>query len=248
MQRCNISPIAEFRIVVYNLLLTKNKRPSIFDATRCLAMFLPDFLFSAMSRLACSSRCLPPLRRLSRRCISRQALQNATEPAFGTLSTSEPPAPTKVKSHRTLPAAKMRALVSLYHQADSWITPENLLQKIDDAFVPTISPTQYLTLPSLPAQEGIALRDLTSAANQLKTSPKMAQLEAEPSYRRTSEKGLTMSKREKKMFEALYGVKVTGLGVLPGLEVLEEMKGELKKHRERDKEDEEGMDVSDLIQ
>jgi hypothetical protein len=75
----------------------------------------------------------------------------------------------------------------------------------------------------------------------------MAQLEAEPSYRRTSDKGFTMSKREKKMFEALYGVKVTGLGVLPGLEVLEEMQGELKKHRERDKEDEEGMDVSDLI-
>ena len=198
-----------------------------------------------MSPLACSSRCLPPLRGLSRRCISRQALQNATEPASDTLSTSEPLA--KVKSHRTLPAAKMRALVSLYHQADSWITPENLLQKIDDAFVPTISPTQYLTLPSLPAQEGIALRDLTSAANQLKTSPKMAQLEAEPSYRRTSDKGFTMSKREKKMFEALYGVKVTGLGVLPGLEVLEEMKGELKKHRERDKEDEEGMDVGDLI-
>jgi hypothetical protein len=30
----------------------------------------------------------------------------------------------------------MRALVSLYHQCDSFITPENLSQKIDEAFVP----------------------------------------------------------------------------------------------------------------
>lgn len=32
--------------------------------------------------------------------------------------------------------ARMRALVSLYHQCDSFITPENLSQKIDEAFVP----------------------------------------------------------------------------------------------------------------
>ncbi|KAG0705434.1 hypothetical protein DFH29DRAFT_996762 [Suillus ampliporus] len=31
---------------------------------------------------------------------------------------------------------RMRALVSLYHQCDSFVTPENLSQKIDEAFVP----------------------------------------------------------------------------------------------------------------
>jgi hypothetical protein len=32
--------------------------------------------------------------------------------------------------------ARKRALVSLYHQCDTFITPENLSQKIDEAFVP----------------------------------------------------------------------------------------------------------------
>ncbi|KAG1820422.1 uncharacterized protein BJ212DRAFT_1340048 [Suillus subaureus] len=31
---------------------------------------------------------------------------------------------------------RMRALVSLYHQCDTFVTPENLSQKIDEAFVP----------------------------------------------------------------------------------------------------------------
>jgi hypothetical protein len=30
----------------------------------------------------------------------------------------------------------MRALVSLYHQCDTFVTPENLSQRIDEAFVP----------------------------------------------------------------------------------------------------------------
>ncbi|KAG1753810.1 uncharacterized protein EDB91DRAFT_418586 [Suillus paluster] len=44
------------------------------------------------------------------------------------------------KRHKSLAASKhhvrMRALVSLYHQCDSFVTPENLSQKIDEAFVP----------------------------------------------------------------------------------------------------------------
>ncbi|KAG2158892.1 uncharacterized protein EDB93DRAFT_430033 [Suillus bovinus] len=32
---------------------------------------------------------------------------------------------------------RMRALVSLYHQCDTFVTPENLSQKIDEAFVRT---------------------------------------------------------------------------------------------------------------
>ncbi|KAL6306656.1 hypothetical protein BKA93DRAFT_711599, partial [Sparassis latifolia] len=34
-----------------------------------------------------------------------------------------------------LPRKKLRALVSLYHQSDSFITPETLSKAIDDAFI-----------------------------------------------------------------------------------------------------------------
>lgn len=197
-----------------------------------------------MSPLACYSRCIPQLKYLYRRGISQKVPPMAAERGDDIPPTSKS---TKQESHRTLPEVRMRTLISLYHQADSWITPENLLQRIDDAFVPKTSAN--LSLPSLPAQEGIALQDLTSAANQVKVSPKMTQLEAEPSFRRLGEKGMwhTMSKREKMMFEALYGVNVNGKEVLPGLEVLKAMTGELKKNRDCDREDEEGMDISDLI-
>ncbi|KAG1892707.1 hypothetical protein F4604DRAFT_48348 [Suillus subluteus] len=45
-----------------------------------------------------------------------------------------------IKRHISRAASKhhvrMRALVSLYHQCDTFVTPENLSQKIDEAFVP----------------------------------------------------------------------------------------------------------------
>ncbi|KAG1762315.1 hypothetical protein EDD22DRAFT_892800 [Suillus occidentalis] len=44
-----------------------------------------------------------------------------------------------IKRHKSRAASKhhvrMRALVSLYHQCDTFVTPENLSQRIDEAFV-----------------------------------------------------------------------------------------------------------------
>ncbi|EGO01721.1 hypothetical protein SERLA73DRAFT_177174 [Serpula lacrymans var. lacrymans S7.3] len=40
--------------------------------------------------------------------------------------------------------AKMRSLVSLYHQSETFITPENLSEVIDDVFVRRHSPTSNL--------------------------------------------------------------------------------------------------------
>jgi len=151
----------------------------------------------------------------------------------------------------------MRALVSLYHQADNWITPENLLERIDAVFVP---PTQHHHL-ALPSQEGISLTDLQSTVQNLKTQPRMAQAEADQSFRRLGSRsvGLTtglslmLSKREKKMIEALYGINVSGRDVLPGWEVLQEMKDGLRRSNEEDRESErmeegEGEDFSDLFE
>ena len=162
---------------------------------------------------------------------------------------------TRVESHRTLPPAKMRALVSLYHQASNWVTPENLLERIDAVFVPT---TQHHHL-ALPSQEGISLTDLQNTVQNLKTQPRMAQVEADQSFRRLGSRsaGLTaglslmLSKRERKMIEALYGINLSGRDVLPGWEVLQEMKDDLRKSNEEDRAservEEEGGDFSDLF-
>jgi len=157
--------------------------------------------------------------------------------------------PRKPQSHKTLPPPKMRALISLYHQADSWITPENLLQKIDDAFVPQAHLYQSLALP---AAEGITLYQLKDIQQATLAAPKMAQLEFDTAARQRPAGGLwsdkNKSKRERQVFEALYGVEVTstnnGQQVLPGLEVLEEMEDSLTKSREEDKK----SDGSNLAQ
>ncbi|KAG2118973.1 uncharacterized protein F5147DRAFT_667691 [Suillus discolor] len=52
-----------------------------------------------------------------------------------------------IKRHISRAASKhhvrMRALVSLYHQCDTFVTPENLSQKIDEAFVPRTNNLTY---------------------------------------------------------------------------------------------------------
>ena len=87
----------------------------------------------------------------------------------------------------------------------------------------------------------------------------MAQVEADQSFRRLGSRsaGLTaglslmLSKRERKMIEALYGINLSGRNVLPGWEVLQEMKDDLRKSNEKDRAservEEEGGDFSDLF-
>ncbi|KAF9534398.1 hypothetical protein CPB83DRAFT_734816, partial [Crepidotus variabilis] len=146
-------------------------------------------------------------------------------------------------SHHTLPPAKMRALISLYHQSESWITPENLLERIDAAFAP---PTPVYDVSSTDKDEGVGFEDLSYLARQLRAEPKMSQLESNGTSRqplgsnRSWSSGRQLSRRETKVFEALYGVEVEygaeAVKVLPGVEVLEEMKDKLARDRMEDKE------------
>ncbi|KAF8164987.1 hypothetical protein B0H34DRAFT_620075, partial [Crassisporium funariophilum] len=132
-----------------------------------------------------------------------------------------------------LPPAKMRALISLYHQADSWVTPENLMQRIDDAFVPERArvelhagtPDRIDYLPRV--------SDMRKALQKAKNAPRMEQWD--PSMKQsTYASGEVWSearkKRELKIIEALYGVDATIPGQLsPGLEVLQESAESAKK-------------------
>lgn len=185
----------------------------------------------------------------SLRCVAQLKSSQSSRKS----SSSAAHAPKKpIQSHQRLPPAKMRALISLYHQSENWITPENLLERIDAAFVPVN--TSYSL--GLDAQD-VTYGDLTTLASQMREDPKMAQLESSPngrnlpgSYRPWSS-NRQMSKRETKIFEALYGVEVERksseeVKVLPGLEVLDEMEEKLAKHREEDKETALRASVGDL--
>ncbi|KAF8665702.1 hypothetical protein AX16_000154 [Volvariella volvacea WC 439] len=131
-------------------------------------------------------------------------------------------APQKVASHRTLPSAKMRALISLYHQADGFITPENLSQRIDEAFLSS-DPQSMINTP-------VTVKDLNTILVDQRAAPKLSQWE-HGSIMNTRLGGSETSwssrrsVREQKVIEALYGVDLSQPNaILPGLEVLEESK------------------------
>ncbi|KAG5646424.1 hypothetical protein DXG03_003474 [Asterophora parasitica] len=130
----------------------------------------------------------------------------------------------KAKGNRQLPDEKLRALISLYHQTDTFITPENLSQRIDEAFVSSYEVPLKKSLPSI--------RDLETALTNQRNAPKIAEWDQEtlvdrtiddlynPVYQRWS--GVKTG-RELKVVEALYGVNAAELGsTLPGLEALRE--------------------------
>jgi len=199
-------------------------------------------LTSNMSFGTCSRRRLPLLRCLAKRSVTQRAHNNILPSV--THSSTKPALETQAVPQRTLPPAKMRALVALYHQADSWVTPKNLDETIDKAFV---ADTSHVAL-TLPSQEGIGWQDLVATMQDVKNSPRMAQLEADPAFRRLGTKHRAFPRREELMLEALYGVEVHDNKVLPGWEVVQEMEEGLKRNIEEDTKDQESLDFSDLLQ
>lgn len=182
---------------------------------------------------------------------SKMALRRTPTLWRRNLSVKTHPPTATVSSRPTLPAHKMRALISLYHQADSWVTPENLLQRIDEAF---LAPDQA-TLATVSAERienMVSVSDLRGSISLMRNAPKMAQWDFSPpgSEDRTSpewsESG--KNKRDIKVIEALYGVEATASHVsrrfLPGLEVLEESASSAIQDHNDDRDAE---DLQDLL-
>jgi hypothetical protein len=134
--------------------------------------------------------------------VKRHVSSNASKPAV---------------SQRSLPPAKTRALISLYHQSKSFITPENLSARIDEAF---LNEDQLARISSPNA----VIQDLRRLVVQRKTSPRMGIWE---DHRHSPYRQGQMSSgwsgggpfRDRSVVEALYGVDKGGM---PGLDVLEE--------------------------
>ncbi|GAW01850.1 hypothetical protein LENED_003471 [Lentinula edodes] len=106
----------------------------------------------------------------------------------------------------------MRALISLYHQSETFITPENLSERIDQAF--TGEKTGNLAFRSQPG-----IDTLSTFYNQAKLAPKFSEWDREKmgfGYGVWSQ--ATYSRREWKVIEALYGVDASGsLEPLPAI-------------------------------
>ncbi|KAF9076406.1 hypothetical protein BDP27DRAFT_1313273 [Rhodocollybia butyracea] len=135
----------------------------------------------------------------------------------------------KTEAPHALSPQKMRALISLYHQSDTFITPENLSERIDVAFTGSSRDTA-LASPYLQA----GLETLRLFYKQANAAPKFSEWDRErekiavkkTTQGKTDWNAAQYSEREWKILEALYGVDASGhTDPLPGLEALEELEG-----------------------
>ena len=209
--------------------------------TRCLVLFTLQPTSPEMTFTTCGHRRIPSLWHLLQRNLSTK---------------SHPAAASQVDVRTTLPAPKIRALISLYHQADSWVTPENLLQKIDEAFV--LSSQTALAQVTERVEYMVSVSDMKNHISLMRNAPKMAQWDSSSpgggeqfSTSEWSDSG--KNRRELKVIEALYGVEATAFNhnlknvseaFLPGLEVLQESACSAIQDYEDDREAE---DLQDLL-
>lgn len=149
---------------------------------------------------------------------ARRVLQHATTKA-----------PRTQNNTAKLSDEKMRSLISLYHQSETFITPENLSERIDQVFTSTVG-TAVVTRKGLPTLS--VFREIRARQVQ---NPRMGDWEVESDGKLVGEYrawSSLVSRREKKVIEALYGVdqsavigsssKDRAVRIMPGLEVLKE--------------------------
>lgn len=141
------------------------------------------------------------------------------------------PSSVEIPSHTTLPPAKMRALISLYHRAEDFITPENLSEEIDKAFI------YQHHLMSVSTRREKAPADLKAELAERRKLPKMGEgksvhrsvVKLSPKKEWSSQKDI----REAKVMHTLFGSEDIGK---PGLEILEEEEERIQAHIRRDRE------------
>lgn len=140
------------------------------------------------------------------------------------------PGSAEIPSHSKLPSAKMRALISLYHQTEKFITPENLSREIDIAFIERPDAMAGML------EREVLLRDLRSDLAKRRVLPKMGEsVQLKPTA--ANNDMITWSQRkdarEQAVINALYGIEDIGK---PGLEVLEEEEERIQEYIRRDRE------------
>ncbi|KAJ7499151.1 hypothetical protein FB451DRAFT_1073197 [Mycena latifolia] len=142
----------------------------------------------------------------------------------------------------SLSPEKMRALIAMYHQTETFVTRENLEQKINEAF----TGKHHL----LPERVSLALRDFQGLLRAREDAPTVTEWTTQqttfsPGVGRNGEADTNLdvmwSKnnrlRDSKVIDALYGVETVGTGrALPGLETLDDNASTLEISEQEDRE------------
>jgi hypothetical protein len=152
-------------------------------------------------------------------------------------SMSSKPTPQAPPQDFVLPPKKLRALVSLYHQSKSFITPENLDEAIDRAFaeppsVRVLVNRRLLDWPSLRLE--VKERERLSKFGLPETLNSVLSM-YEAGYHEEREK------RVEQVFDAMYGTLETDK---PGLELLQDTWADVEQRLKGEEDSEEEGPVS----
>ncbi|KAI0285049.1 hypothetical protein BGY98DRAFT_946884 [Russula aff. rugulosa BPL654] len=148
-------------------------------------------------------------------------------------SMSSKPNPQAQPHDFVLPPEKLRALVSLYHQSKSFITPENLDEEIDRAFAEP---------PSVRVFENRRLVDWPSLRLEVKERDRLSKFglpETLDSVLSMYEVGYheERERRVEQVFDAMYGTLETDK---PGLELLQDTWVDVEQRLKGEEDSEEG--------
>lgn len=124
---------------------------------------------------------------------------------------------------------RMRALVELYHQTESFITHENLSKRIDDAFLGTTDS------PVLSTYSDETRRMLERKMRDKQRKPRLAGVELDNAYSPGQEWSSSERSRSGALRAALEGSSET-FSSLPGLAMLEEESERIQGSIQEDKE------------
>ncbi|KAJ7047036.1 hypothetical protein C8F04DRAFT_987430 [Mycena alexandri] len=137
-----------------------------------------------------------------------------------------------------LTSEKMRALVDMYHQSETFVTKENLDDRIDKAFT-----HQQHTLHN--ERTGLSYRDLDHRLKARKDAPSVKAWDSGASdFNFQPSTGIDMrlwsssevALRDSKVIEALYGVEILGQSKgLPGWDAVNENEKILEKEAEENR-------------
>ena len=159
--------------------------------------------------------------------VTRHSLRSS--PSFNRYVSSKPTPPVL-----SLTPAKLRALISIYHQSAYFITPQNLSSAIDRAFIG--DPDEIITGITAPEKE-MNILDLKKAMRRRESQMltgrwKRVGSQSEPEY---LPRGWSEGRRgrEKEILGALYG---TTEASKPGLEVLKEEAERLLQNMKNDRD------------
>ena len=132
----------------------------------------------------------------------------------------------------SLPPAKLRALISIYHQSAHFITPQNLSAVIDRAFIGDVSGTAinpYVEASFEDINEKLKSRRIVPATGPWSTN----EIHFKANDSSPQHWASRRSEKEQKVMNVLYGTDREGK---PGLEILKEEMRRLSRNMEEDKQ------------